>query len=103
MKILSRNYTNKKNITNKIVNIVGVPLSLATKLVDDVISIIISNVIKKKKLKIKNFGFFNLKMKKSRIGRNPKNKNNHEIIERNVLTFKAATELKRKINIHGRK
>ena len=100
---LIRDNTNKKNITTNIVNIVGIPSSLAANLVGDIISIVIFNVIKINCLKIKNFGSFNLKKKKKRIGRNPKNKIKHEITERYVLTFKVASELRRKINIHVKK
>ena len=60
-------------------------------------------VNKKSYLKIKNFGSFNLRKKNSRIGRNPKNKIDHEISERNVLTFKAADKLNKKVNSHVKK
>lgn len=103
MKVISRNNTHKKNIVYNIFNLVGIPSSYATKIVDDVISILISNLRKKNYLKIKNFGSFNLKKKKKRIGRNPKNKIAYEIIERKVLTFKSAVELSRKVNIDVKK
>jgi integration host factor subunit alpha len=103
MKTTSRDNTHKNNITNKIFNLVGIPSSLASNLVDDIISIITINIIKKKYLKIKNFGSFNLKKKNSRIGRNPKNKIDHEISERNVLTFKASSKLSRKANSNDEK
>ena len=103
MKSASRDNTHKNNIVNKISNHVGIPLSLAAYLVDDIISIVISNVIKKSYLKIKNFGSFNLRKKNSRIGRNPKNKIDHEISERNVLTFKASSGLSRKVNTNAKK
>jgi len=51
---LIRDNTNKKNITTNIVNIVGIPSSLAANLVGDIISIVIFNVIKINCLKIKN-------------------------------------------------
>jgi integration host factor subunit alpha len=98
MKIRSRENTHKKNIIKNLSYNVGIPSSLSKKLVDDIISIIIFNVIIKKNLKINNFGSFSLKKKKERIGRNPMNKTNYVITERNVLTFKAATILNRKIN-----
>jgi len=103
MKILSRNNIQKKKIANNIFNTIGIPTSYAVKLVSDVFSILISNVIIKNHIKIKNFGTFNLKKKTKRIGRNPKNKMKYEIVERNVLIFKAATHLNRKINIDVKK
>ena len=92
MKIQSRDNTHKKDIASNIFKKVGVPSVYAMKLIDDLIYIMISNVIIKNTFKIKN-----------RIGRNPKNKVNYEILERNVLTFKAANELKKIINIDVKK
>ena len=97
MKMVSRDNTHKKNITDKIVHLVGIPFSLAANLVDDTISITIDNLIKKNYLKIKNFGSFNLKKKNPRIGRNPK------ISERNILVFKASTKLSMKVNTNVKK
>ena len=85
MKIQSRDNTHKKDIASNIFKKVGVPSVYANT------------------FKIKNFGSFNLIKKKKRIGRNPKNKVNYEILERNVLTFKAANELKKIINIDVKK
>jgi len=98
MKTINRHNTQKKNIVYNIFNIVGIPSSYAAKIVDDLISILILNLRKKNYLKIKNFGSFILKKKRKRIGRNPKNKIIYEIVERKVLTFKAAVELSRKVN-----
>ena len=100
--MVNRINTHKKDIINNIFNTIGIPSSYASKLVDELILIIISALITKKKLKIKNFGTFSLK-KKKRIGRNPKNKTIYEILERNVLTFKAAIRLNKKVNIGDKK
>ena len=48
--------------------------------------------------KIAKFGTFELRKKKSRIGRNPKTKEKKVISERNVILFKPSKELKKKIN-----
>jgi integration host factor subunit alpha len=101
--MVNRINTHKKDIINNIFNTIGIPSSYASKLVDELILIIISALITKKKLKIKNFGTFSLKKKKKRIGRNPKNKTIYEILERNVLTFKAAIRLNKKVNIGDKK
>ena len=103
MKMLNRDNTNKRNIVNNIFNATGIPLSYATKLIDDLLNIIIFSVHTKKILKVKNFGSFSLKEKGKRSGRNPKNKINYDILERNVLTFKAATQLNIKVNSYVKK
>ena len=103
MKLTSKNNTHKTNIINNISNYVGLANNYGLKLVDDLTLILINNVIKKKNLKKKNFGTFTLKKKEKRIGRNPKNKNNHEILARNVVTFKAAVKLNKKVNSYDKK
>ena len=57
-------------------------------IVNDIIDIIIDGLIKNKSVKIHNFGTFKLKRKSSRIGRNPKTKEEVMISERNVVKFK---------------
>ena len=75
MKIRSRENTHKKNIIKNLSYNVGIPSSLSKKLVDDIISIIIFNVIIKKNLKINNFGSFSLKKKKRKNWKEPYEQN----------------------------
>jgi nucleoid DNA-binding protein len=56
--MVTRDNTHKKNIVNNIFKKVGLPSSYAAKLVNDLIIILITNLISKKKFKIKNFGTF---------------------------------------------
>jgi integration host factor subunit alpha len=100
---LSRDNTHKKNIINNIFNKIGLSSNYSSRIIDDLIFILISSIVIKKKIKIKNFGTFSLKEKKKRIGRNPKTKDIHEISERNVVTFKQADNLKKKLNTYARK
>lgn len=58
--------------------------------VNDIIDTIIEGLKQNGYVKIHNFGSFKIKRKRSRIGRNPKTKENVLINERNVLTFKAS-------------
>lgn len=99
----SRDNTNKKNIINKICNKIGLSSNYSANLIDDLISILILKIVEDKSFKIKNFGAFNLRKKNKRVGRNPKNKINYEILERNVVVFKAAEKLIRKLNNHVKK
>ena len=57
-----------------------------------------SNLIKNKSVKISNFGTFSIRSKKSRIGRNPRTKENKTISERDVVLFKPSKEFKSFIN-----
>ncbi len=66
--------------------------------VNDIIDLIIEGLQIDKKVKIHNFGTFKINNKKSRIGRNPKTKEVHNISSRNVVTFKASKVLLKYIN-----
>ena len=67
-------------------------------IVNDILEEIISGLILNKKVKIHNFGTFKIKSKNSRIGRNPKTKEEFNITSRNVITFKASKILLKYIN-----
>ena len=67
--------------------------------VNDIIEIIISGLKTEGKIKIHNFGTFKVKKKKSRIGRNPKTKEEFIIDNRNVITFKISKNILNYINI----
>tara|TARA_X000000950_G_scaffold220617_1_gene265718 strand:- start:371 stop:673 length:303 start_codon:yes stop_codon:yes gene_type:complete len=67
-------------------------------IVNDIIDIIIEGLQYDKKVKIHNFGTFNMNNKKSRVGRNPKTKEEYNITSRNVITFKASKILLKYIN-----
>ena len=67
-------------------------------LVNDIIDIIIEGLNENGYVKIHNFGSFKIKRKKSRIGRNPKTKENVIINQRNVLTFKPSKSVVNYIN-----
>jgi len=67
-------------------------------IVNDIIEIIIDGLQSDKKVKIHNFGTFKMSNKKSRVGRNPKTKEEYNISSRNVVTFKASKILLKFIN-----
>ena len=78
----------------------GFNRKLCLDIVNDIIDIIIEGLQSDKKVKIHNFGTFILNNKKSRIGRNPKTKEEFNISSRNVITFKASKILLKSININ---
>ncbi len=67
-------------------------------IVNDIIDIIINGLLNNGYVKIHNFGTFKLKRKKSRIGRNPKTKEDVIINDRNVISFKASKKILKIIN-----
>lgn len=77
---------------------VGLSLSESGTMVDAVIEEISDALKNGEQVKISSFGTFNLRRKKSRIGRNPKTGKEVPITPRTVLTFNASNILKKKVN-----
>ena len=88
----------KKDLTNLVYMRLGFSKQISTNLIDEFFSLIISNLLDVKKIKISNFGTFSIKSKKSRVGRNPKTKEEKIISSRNVILFKPSKEFKNYIN-----
>tara|TARA_Y100000996_G_scaffold118840_1_gene88704 strand:- start:593 stop:892 length:300 start_codon:yes stop_codon:yes gene_type:complete len=88
----------KKDLVNLIYMQIGFSKQISENLIDEFFSLIVSNLIKEKKLKISKFGTFYIKQKKSRLGRNPKTKEEKIISDRNVVLFKPSKEFKEFIN-----
>ena len=88
----------KKDIVNSLYMQIGFSKKISENLLEDVLNNIIDNLKANKKVKISNFGTFSIRKKKSRLGRNPKTKENKIISERNVVLFKASKDFKEYIN-----
>ena len=88
----------KKDIINSIYMQIGYSKNILNVILDDIMSLIIDNLSKKKKVKISNFGTFELRFKKQREGRNPKTREFKLISERNVVIFKPSKDFKKFIN-----
>tara|TARA_B100001057_G_scaffold281319_1_gene281691 strand:- start:294 stop:587 length:294 start_codon:yes stop_codon:yes gene_type:complete len=88
----------KKDLVNLIYMQVGFSKQISENLIEEFFSLIISNLIKEKKIKISKFGTFSIRQKKSRIGRNPKTKEQKIISDREVVLFKPSKDFKRFIN-----
>tara|TARA_B100000959_G_scaffold117187_1_gene123235 strand:+ start:171 stop:476 length:306 start_codon:yes stop_codon:yes gene_type:complete len=88
----------KQEIVNSIYMQIGYSKNIAENLLEDFFEIILNSLKKNDKVKIAKFGTFEVRFKKSRIGRNPKTKEKKIITERKVILFKPSKELKKKIN-----
>ena len=88
----------KKEIVNSIYMQLGYSKKICENLLEDFLSIILDELITKKKVKISNFGTFTIRHKKTRLGRNPKTLEKTLISDRNVILFKPSRELKLFIN-----
>tara|TARA_B100000953_G_scaffold189634_1_gene156180 strand:+ start:118 stop:417 length:300 start_codon:yes stop_codon:yes gene_type:complete len=91
----------KKDLVNSLYLQIGYSKKISENLLEDFFEIIFSSLKKNKKVKIAKFGTFTIREKKSRIGRNPKTKENKIISKRNVVLFRPSKELKKRINLNN--
>ena len=90
----------KKEIINSIYMQLGFSKKITENLLEDFLTLLLDELIKKKKIKIPKFGTFTLRYKNSRIGRNPKTLETKIISARNVVVFKPSKDLIRYINLN---
>tara|TARA_B110001450_G_scaffold23676_1_gene21111 strand:+ start:989 stop:1288 length:300 start_codon:yes stop_codon:yes gene_type:complete len=89
----------KKDLVNLVYMQLGFSKKISEHLIDDFIDTIVDNLESQKMLKISKFGTFSIREKKSRLGRNPKTKEEKIISKRNVILFKPSKDFKDFINI----
>ena len=89
----------KKDLVNLVYMQLGFSKQISENLIEDFFNTIIFDLDKENKIKLSKFGTFSIRQKKSRIGRNPKTKEEKMISKRNVVLFKASKEFKDFINL----
>ena len=88
----------KKDLVNQVYMQIGFSKQISESLINEFFSLIIDNLANKGKIKISKFGTFSVRSKKSRLGRNPKTKEEKTISKRNVVLFKPSKEFKEFVN-----
>lgn len=66
----------------------------ALTIVDQIVEAMKEIIVRDGRLEIRDFGVFQVKNRKARIGRNPKNKRSYPIPAHKAVTFKAGKEIK---------
>ena len=89
----------KKESVNAIYMQLGFSKLIAENLIDDLLFTVTDNIQKEEKLKLSKFGTFTIRVKKPRVGRNPKTKETKMISKRKVILFRASKEFKDFINL----
>ena len=95
---MSRINLTKRDLINSVYMQIGFSKNISENLIDDLLITITENLKNEKKLKLSKFGTFSIRSKKSRIGRNPKTKEEKTISDRDVVLFKASKEFKDLVN-----
>ncbi len=89
----------KKDISINISKRIGLSYSFSSLILEDFIETLIQEICNNK-LILKNIGSFKIIKKRSRIGRNPKTKQEYMINERNTLSFKSSNKLLEILNLN---
>ena len=89
---MSNNNLKKIDIIKKLSNKTGFSQNFSKKIIEDLLKILLIN-IKDGNLILKNIGSFKIILKKKRVGRNPKTKEEFIISERNSLRFTPSKKL----------
>ena len=95
---MSRVNLTKKDLINSVYMQIGFSKNISENLIEEFLFTIINNLKIEKKIKLSKFGTFSIRSKKSRLGRNPKNKEQKTISNRDVVLFKASMEFKDLVN-----
>lgn len=88
----------KIKIVEKLHLSIGLSRSECAMFLDIFFKRVLESLSKNESVKIANFGSFSIKKKSSRIGRNPKTKEEFTISARKVIKFKTSNFLTNKIN-----
>ncbi len=90
---MSQNKITRESLANEISKEFGIAYSTAYKKIDNLLNIW-SQCFLNNDLSISSLGTFQVREKNSRIGRNPKTKEEHIIEPRRVISFKKSKKLK---------
>jgi len=67
------------------------------KVVQMLLDYIVESLSKGETVELRNFGIFKVRMRKARLGRNPKTGESVQIPEKRIVSFKAGLEMKKKV------
>ena len=88
----------KSDIVSLIANQINVDRKVASDFVELILSEMKSGLSKGQEITISGFGRFETRLKKPRVGRNPKTGQEFEICERTVVTFYPSKVFRKELN-----
>ena len=93
-----RSNLTRRDLAQAINQKLGFSRSSAGELIDEVFTCLKQTLLNQEKIKLVQFGTFNVRQKSARVGRNPRTGETMEISERCMVTFKASKHLRERIN-----
>ncbi len=88
----------KRDIVLRISQDTGIKQVVVKEIVQRTFDTILESLKEGKRIELRNFGVFQIKRRKRRIGRNPKTGEVVPVPERRVVTFKPGLEMKKYIH-----
>jgi nucleoid DNA-binding protein len=88
----------KKEIAKVIADQFGITQVLALQAVQMVFDGISATVLDQGRIELRNFGIFEVKRRRARMARNPRNRQRVSVPARTVVTFKPRREMKQRVN-----
>ncbi len=88
----------KRDIVLKISQDTGIKQVVVKEIVQRALDSILEALKEGKRIELRNFGVFQIKRRRRRIGRNPKTGKTVSVPERRVVTFKPGLEMKKYIH-----
>ena len=88
----------KSDLVNFITDKITSDRKASIQIVEGILRIIKSTLAADQEVIISGFGSFNLRVKKARVGRNPKTGVQHQISARKVVTFSPSKILRQELN-----
>ncbi len=95
---MSEKTLTRAELANAIHDEVGLPRQESAQMVEAILEEIVAAMKSDKIVKLSSFARFTVREKKQRVGRNPKTKVEAVITPRNVVSFRASSILKDRIN-----
>ena len=95
---MTRANLTKRDLINSAYMQIGFSKNISENLIEEFLFTIMNNLKIEKKIKLSKFGTFSIRSKKSRLGRNPKTREQKTISNRDVVLFKASKEFKDLVN-----
>jgi nucleoid DNA-binding protein len=87
----------KKDIVDKVSNRTGIRQVVVKKIVQETFNVIKESLVAGEHIEIRNFGVFKVKIRKPKIGRNPRTGEVVPIKERKVIVFKSGLKVKKEL------
>jgi DNA-binding protein HU-beta/integration host factor subunit beta len=92
----------KKEIVKQISERIGLTQLKTKEIVQQTFDAIVETLLEAGRIELRNFGVFEVKMRKARKARNPRTGERVDVEPKKVVTFKPGKEMEEKVRKHGR-